>query len=68
MKAPRYINLTTEYKDGKLYANIKIKRWWWSLLYLQTVRPARWYNIPQWIAGWAWITVKGLAGKMQCPN
>lgn len=64
MKAPNYMNITTEFKDGKLFANIKIKRWGWGWLAFTETKPTRWWNTPAWLVMCLWVAIKGLAGKM----
>ncbi len=68
MKIPIYMKtkIVSERKANPkmIFVNIQIRRWGWSWLYLKNIRPDKWYYIPQWLTGWVWITVKGLAGGM----
>lgn len=65
---PSYMNITTEFKDGQLFANIKIKRWGWGYMAFTETKPTRWWNTPVWVAMCLWVAVKGLVGQYERPT
>lgn len=49
MKPPKWMKITTSAKDGKLYANISIKRWAYPWLLWKALRGfgVKWYQWPR---------------------